>query len=128
MAEYLIMFNDEWVREHTEAELNEKAAASHIVMADMQSAGVLVYAHGALDASTAVASVEAVDGRPVFRAGVYVERDQYLGGFTVIEVPDDDAARYWAGRLAIALDWPQELHRFGSRRDDDTTRDITGTE
>jgi adenylate kinase family enzyme len=30
----------------------------------------------------------------------------------VIDVPDDAAARYWAGRLAVALDWPQEVHRF----------------
>jgi hypothetical protein len=27
-------------------------------------------------------------------------------------VPDDEAARYWAGRLATVLDWSQEVHRF----------------
>jgi hypothetical protein len=27
-------------------------------------------------------------------------------------VPDDDAARYWAGRVAVAVGWPQEVHRF----------------
>jgi len=29
-----------------------------------------------------------------------------------VDVPDDEAARYWAGRLATVLDWPQEVHRF----------------
>ena len=29
-----------------------------------------------------------------------------------MDVADDEAARYWAGRLATALDWPQEVHRF----------------
>jgi hypothetical protein len=38
-------------------------------------------------------------------------------GFAVIDVPDDEAARYWAGRLVSVLDWPQEVHRFsGSGR------------
>ena len=41
-----------------------------------------------------------------------------FGGFTVIEAADDEAARYWAGRLAVALDWPQEVHRFPSGMDE----------
>jgi hypothetical protein len=44
-----------------------------------------------------------------------VETKEHLGGFVVIEVPDDDTAREWAGRLAVALDWPQEVHRFPAR-------------
>ena len=32
----------------------------------------------------------------------------------MIDVADDEAARHWAGRLAVALDWPQEIHRFPS--------------
>ncbi|HET7328857.1 MAG TPA: YciI family protein, partial [Nocardioidaceae bacterium] len=52
------------------------------------------------------------DGQPVFTDGPYVETKEHLGGFLVVDVPDDEAARYWAGRLAVALDWPQEVHRF----------------
>ncbi|RKN22028.1 hypothetical protein D7147_04590 [Micromonospora musae] len=62
--------------------------------------------------STAICSVEAVDGEPVFSEGPYVETKEHLGGFAVVDVPDDETARYWAGRLATALDWPQEVHRF----------------
>ncbi|MFU8875434.1 hypothetical protein [Micromonospora sp. SL4-19] len=36
----------------------------------------------------------------------------YLITFNDEWVPDDAAARYWAGRLATVLDWPQEVHRF----------------
>jgi YCII-related domain len=68
--------------------------------------------NGGLDRSTAVCSVEPVDGKPVFTDGPYVETKEHLGGFAVVDVPDDEAARYWAGRLAIVLDWPQEVHRF----------------
>ena len=28
----------------------------------------------------------------------------------------DAAARYWAGRIAVAVGWPQELHRFPDRK------------
>jgi hypothetical protein len=27
-------------------------------------------------------------------------------------VADDAQARYWAGRIAVAVGWPQEVHRF----------------
>lgn len=115
MAEYLIAFNDEWVPEHTLAELREKSASSRVVIDEMEAAGVFVFANGGIDGSTAVCNVEAKDGQPVFTDGPYVETKEHLGGFTVIDVADDEAARYWAGRLAVALDWPQELHRFPGR-------------
>jgi hypothetical protein len=82
------------------------------VIEEMRAEGVLIFSNGALDRSTAVCSVEPVDGRPVFTDGPYVETKEHLGGFAVVDVADDAAARYWAGRLATALDWPQEVHRF----------------
>ncbi|MGK5520894.1 YciI family protein [Micromonospora sp. URMC 107] len=112
MTEYLITFNDEWVPPHTAEEIREKGVAGRAVIADMQAEGVLIFSNGGLDRSTAVCSVEAVDGKPVFTDGPYVETKEHLGGFAVVDVPDDEAARYWAGRLATALDWPQEVHRF----------------
>jgi hypothetical protein len=114
MVQYVIAFNDEWVPAHTAEELRAKSAASKAVIDAMQEAGVFVFGDGGLDASTAICSVVNRDGEPVFTDGPYVETKEHLGGFTIIEVPDDEAARYWAGRLAVALDWPQELHRFPS--------------
>ena len=112
MAEYLIAFNDEWVSPHSTDELHRKGAASRAVLEDMKAAGVFRYANGGIDASTAICSVEAKDGEAIVTDGPYIETKEHLGGFTVIEVPDDDTARYWAGRLAVALEWPQEVHRF----------------
>lgn len=112
MARYLIAFNDEWVQPHTPEELRAKAVAVDAVVEDMQAAGVFLFGDGGLDASTALCSVVAQDGRPVFTDGPYAETKEHLGGFTVIEVPDDETARDWAGRVAVALDWPQEVHRF----------------
>jgi hypothetical protein len=112
VTEYLITFNDEWVPDHTLDELRQKARASRAVIDEMSAAGVFVFSNGGIDASTALCSVTAHDGEPVFTDGPYVETKEHLGGFAVVDVADDAAARYWAGRLAVALDWPQEVHRF----------------
>jgi hypothetical protein len=112
VTEYLISFNDEWVPEHTLHELRAKARSGSAVIDEMRAAGVFVFSNGGIDASTALCSVTAHGGEPVFSDGPYVETKEHLGGFAVIDVPDDAAARYWAGRLAVALDWPQEVHRF----------------
>ena len=114
MPQYLIMFNDEWVPEQTPEDLRTKSATSHALTEEMKEAGVFVYAEGGIDASTALFSVEAKDGKPVFTDGPFVETKEHLGGFTVIDVPDDQTARDWAGRMAVTLDWPQEVHRFSS--------------
>jgi hypothetical protein len=112
VAEYLITFNDEWVPDFTLEEVREKSTSVRPVIEEMKAAGVFLFSNGGLDASTAVCSVTARDGEPIFTDGPYVESKEHLGGFAVIDVADDDAARYWAGRLAVALDWPQEVHRF----------------
>jgi hypothetical protein len=112
MPQYLISFNDEWVAPHTADELKAKSVASRSVVDDMVAAGIMRFSDGGLDRSSVLCSVEAVDGQPVFSDGPYVESKEHLGGFAVIEVPDDETARMWAGRLAVALEWPQEVQRF----------------
>lgn len=115
MAEYIIAFNDEWVQPHTPQEILAKDLAVSAVVEEMEAAGIWVFGNGGIDASTVVCSVVAEDGKPVFTDGPYTETKEHLGGFCVIDVPDDDAAREWAGRVAVALDWPQEVHRFPGR-------------
>jgi hypothetical protein len=114
VPKYLIAFNDEWVPDQTADDLRTKSAVSQSVLEEMKQAGVFLFAEGGIDASTAVCSVVSKDGQPIFTDGPYAETKEHLGGFTVVEVPDDEAARYWAGRLAVSLDWPQEVHRFPS--------------
>lgn len=112
MPRYLIAFNDEWVPPHTDEQLLDKHHSVMEVITDMQSEGVFVFAEGGIDASTVVGSVTTESGSPVVSDGPYAETKEHLGGFTVIDVPDDEAAKGWATRLAVALDWPQEVHRF----------------
>jgi hypothetical protein len=115
MALYLIAFNDEWTPDLTSEELRERGRAGRAVIAEMTDAGVFIFSDGGLDASTAVCSVVPDGGTPIFTDGPYVETKEHLGGFAVVDVADEADARYWAGRIAVAVGWPQEVHRFPHR-------------
>ena len=77
----------------------------------MQAAGVCVFL-GGLDDSAPVFSVDASSGEPVFTDGPYAETKEHLGGFTIVDVADEKAARMWAGKVAAACGWPQEVRSF----------------
>jgi hypothetical protein len=111
MAEYLIAFNDSWVPDHTVEQLREKSKALRPLLAEMRAAGVLIFT-GGLDDNAPVFSVDAASGTPVFTDGPFAESKDRLGGFAVVDVPDEQAARLWAGKIAVACGWPQEVRRF----------------
>jgi hypothetical protein len=112
MALYLIAFNDEWTPDLTPEELGKRGAAGMALDKEMTAAGVFVFSDGGLGASTVVCSVDPGSDPPVFTDGPFAESKEHLGGFTVVDVPGDAEARYWAGRIAVAVGWPQEVHRF----------------
>jgi hypothetical protein len=111
MTEYLIAFNDKWVPDHTVEELLEKAKAAGALVAEMKAAGVLVFT-GGLDDAAPVFSVDASSGTPLFTDGPFIESKEHLGGFAVVDVADEEAARLWAGKIAVVCGWPQEVRRF----------------
>jgi hypothetical protein len=111
MTEYLIAFNDEWVPEHTDEELREKSRAVRPLVAEMKAAGILIFT-GGLDDAAPVFSVDASSGTPLFTDGPFIESKEHLGGFAVVDVADEDAARLWAGKIAVACGWPQEVRPF----------------
>jgi hypothetical protein len=111
MTEYLIAFNDEWVPDLTDEELREASKAVSALRAEMKAAGVLIFT-GGLDDAAPVFSVDASSGTPLFTDGPYVESKEYLGGFAVVDVADEEAARLWAAKIAVACGWPQEVRRF----------------
>ena len=45
--------------------------------------------------------------------GPYVEGKEHLGGFTIVQAPDLDAALEWGRKLAVAIRWlPIEVRPF----------------
>ena len=49
--------------------------------------------------------------------GPYVETKEFLGGFAVVDVPDDETAKMWAARIAEGCGWPHEVRKFGPQPD-----------
>jgi hypothetical protein len=111
MTEYLIAFNNEWVPDNTVEELRDKSRAVRALMAEMKAAGVFIFL-GGLDDAGPVFSVDASSGTPLFTDGPFIESKEHLGGFTVVDVADEEAARVWAAKIAVACGWPQEVRRF----------------
>ena len=111
MTEYLIAFNDEWLPDLTDDDLREASKRTTALRAEMKAAGVLIFT-GGLDDTAPVFSVDASSGSALFTDGPYIETKEYLGGFAVVDVADEEAARLWAGKIAVACGWPQEVRRF----------------
>jgi hypothetical protein len=69
---------------------------------EMKRAGAWVFTAGLHPASSATV-IRSRDGEPVLTDGPFTEGKEHLGGFTVINAPDLDAALEWGGRMASIL-------------------------
>jgi hypothetical protein len=112
MAEYLIYFNQQWVGDHTEEWFRERGPKAAAVVEEMKAAGVYVFAGGLEEEVEEAFSADPTTGTAVITDGPFVETKEFLGGFAVVRVPDDEAAKMWAGKVAEACGWPQEVRRF----------------
>jgi hypothetical protein len=78
---------------------------------EMQAAGVWVFAGGLHPPSTATV-VRVEGGEPLTTDGPFVEGKEHIGGLTVIEAPDLDAALEWGRKAARATTLPVEVRPF----------------
>ena len=112
MAESLIYFNQPWVGDHSEEWFRARAPLAMAVTNEMKAAGVYVFAGGLEEDPDDGFHADPTSGKVVITDGPYVETKEFLGGFALINVPDEEAARMWAGKVAEACGWPQEVRRF----------------
>ncbi|AHI01453.1 YciI family protein [Kutzneria viridogrisea] len=75
---------------------------------EMQAAGAWVFTAGLHEPSTATV-LRLKDEDVLTTDGPYVEGKEHIGGFTVIQAPDLDAALEWGGKLARAITLPIEV-------------------
>ena len=116
MTEYLIYFNQQWVGDHSEEWFRGRGPLAKAVVEEMEKDGVLVYAGGLEeDPEDSAFSADATSGTLRFTDGPFVETKEFLGGLTIVDVPDVEAARVWAGKIAEACGWPQEVRPFKPR-------------
>jgi len=83
---------------------------------DMRAAGVWVFSKGLLPASSAtvVRPRQGAADEVLVSDGPFVEGREHLGGFTIIDADDLDAALDWARRLATATTLPIEVRPFAA--------------
>ena len=115
MTEYLIYFNQQWVGDHTEDWFRGRGPLARAVVDEIKAAGVFVFAGGLVEEIEEAFSADATSGTLMITDGPYVESKEFLGGLTVVDVADEEAARMWAGKIAEACGWPQEVRRFKPR-------------
>ncbi|MDP3892202.1 YciI family protein [Nocardioides sp.] len=112
MAKYLLYFNQQWVGDHTEEWFQGRVEPSMAVVNEMKAAGVYVFA-GGLEENAPVYSVDPTGDGMLVTDGPFVETKEFLGGFAVVDVPDDETAKLWAAKVAEGCGWPHEVRRFG---------------
>jgi hypothetical protein len=91
--------------------LDKVMAELEVLNAEMRAAGAWVFAGGLHPASTATV-VRSRDGQVLMTDGPYAEGKEHIGGFTIVEAPDLDAALGWAARLAGITTLPIEVRPF----------------
>ncbi len=116
MPEYLIYFNQQWVGDHTEEWFRGRGPLAMAVVDEIKSAGAYVFAGGLEEDVDEAFSADATSGELVINDGPFVRTTEWLGGLTVVSVADDEAAQMWAGKIAEACGWPQEVRRFKPQR------------
>ena len=75
---------------------------------EMRDAGVWVFTAG-LHRPSATTVLQARDGDILMTDGPYAEGKEHLGGFTIVRVPDLDAALVWGSRFAQIIGLPIEV-------------------
>lgn len=113
MTQYIVYFNQQWVGDHSEEWFSSRGPLARAVVQEMKDAGVYVFAGGLDEDIDNAFSADTTSGTLEISDGPLAERPEFLGGLTVITVADDDAAKLWAGKIAEACGWPQEVRRIG---------------
>ena len=69
---------------------------------DAKAAGVWVF-NGGLHAPSTATVLKAKDGDVLMTDGPYLEGKEYVGGLTIVDVPDLDAALEWGRKYAEVI-------------------------
>ena len=111
MAAYLLFFNQQWVGDHSAEWFQQRGPLARAAVDEMKAAGVYVFA-GGLEEEGAAPRADPTSGTVITTDGPYAETKEFLGGFAVVDVADDEEATKWGARIAQACGWPHEVRRF----------------
>jgi hypothetical protein len=83
----------------------------YAIQKEMQAAGVWVFSGGLHPADTATV-LRQQGGEVVMTDGPFIESKEQIGGITILQVADLDAALGWGRKLAHAIGTPIEVRPF----------------
>ncbi|GAA1530511.1 YciI family protein [Brevibacterium picturae] len=113
MTQYIICFNEHWVGDHREEWFIRRGPLAKAVVEEMKNAGVYVFAGGLDEDIDKAFSADTTSGTLEVTDGPFAVTEEFLGGLTIVDVAGDEAAKMWAGKVAEACGWPQEVRRIG---------------
>ena len=111
MTQYLLTLYQPDGPPPAEIDLDRIGAELGALNEEIRAAGSWVFAGGLHPASTATV-VRARGDDLQLTDGPYVEGKEHVGGFTIVEADDLDAALRWAGRMTRITGLPVEVRPF----------------
>jgi len=114
MTKYLLAVhstNDAPAEPMTDEEMRRGFEQVAAIERDLKAADALLFSGRLLEPARARV-VRGAKGRIKTTDGPYVETKEHLGGFYIIEAPDQEAALAWASRVTAAINAPIEVRPF----------------
>ncbi len=108
MTQYLLSVYQPDGAPPPDVDLGQIMADLDVLNDELRSSGAWVFTGGLHQASSATV-VRVAEGETLMTDGPYTEGKEHMGGFTVIEAPDLDAALGWAGKMSRATTLPVEV-------------------
>jgi hypothetical protein len=90
-------------------ELEKITQRVNALRAEIKAANAWVFGAGLYPPSTATVVRPKKDGETLLTDGPFIESKEVIGGFSIIRVPDLDAALEWGRKMARAITVPIEV-------------------
>ena len=100
----------------TEEQQREGSARIAGLESEMEAADAFVFSARLSPSAEAKVVRRRGPGRPTPTDGPFAETKEQLGGFYLIEAPDNEAAIEWASRVSEAIDQPIEVRPLAGSR------------
>jgi hypothetical protein len=112
MTQYLLtLYQPDGIPSPEDVDLDRIGRELGALNEELRATGAWVFAGGLHPAATATV-VQARGDDLQLTDGPYLEGREHVGGFSIVDVPDLDAALGWAGRIARITGLPVEVRPF----------------
>jgi hypothetical protein len=112
MAQYLVAIHRHDGYEPASGDNDAMEREIDLLNEEMQAAGVRIFAGGLHPAKRAKSLRARPDGGVLITDGPYLESEEHVGGFWILEAADMSEALTWGRKAAMACRAPVEVRPF----------------